>query len=221
MFTNITWCLCILFFQGGYVLYRLFWKPEEKTERSSPKEMDRSGNSPTTIRSSRDNQEANEEANTPLNKKSLESALHDPIELPNSAETPAGPRKMCLADRNDNLVATAPVVSHIPFQGHAAGPTLCLCNSVKSLQAFNIWLYTIDPHNYNFTTEFLLASSLIFIITSRLILQLLLQPTSLIPRMEMTTATILCLISPPFYRMKMHSSLVHSKELLVLMEMAS
>ncbi|XP_035819020.1 NAC domain-containing protein 14 isoform X4 [Zea mays] len=107
--------------QGGYVLYRLFWKPEEKTERSSPKEMDRSGNSPTTIRSSRDNQEANEEANTPLNKKSLESALHDPIELPNSAETPAGPRKMCLADRNDNLVATAPVVSHIPFQGHAAG----------------------------------------------------------------------------------------------------
>jgi hypothetical protein len=220
MFTNITWCLCILFFQGGYVLYRLFWKPEEKTERSSPKEMDRSGNSPTTIRSSRDNQEANEEANTPLNKKSLESALHDPIELPNSAETPAGPRKMCLADRNDNLVATAPVVSHIPFQGHAAGVAK-VSNSVKSLQAFNIWLYTIDPHNYNFTTEFLLASSLIFIITSRLILQLLLQPTSLIPRMEMTTATILCLISPPFYRMKMHSSLVHSKELLVLMEMAS
>ncbi|XP_066330381.1 NAC domain-containing protein 14-like isoform X1 [Miscanthus floridulus] len=107
--------------QGGYVLYRLFRKQEEKTERPSPEEMDRSGYSPAPSRSSPDNLEANEEANTPLNKESPESALHDPIELPNSVETHVGSMTRWLADRNDNLVATAPDVSHIPSHGHAAG----------------------------------------------------------------------------------------------------
>lgn len=106
--------------QGGYVLYRLFRKQEEKTERPSPEEMDRSGYSPTPSRSSPDNLEVNEEANTPLNKESPESALHDPIELPNSVETHVGSVTRWLADRNDNLVATAPDVSRIPSHGHAA-----------------------------------------------------------------------------------------------------
>lgn len=107
--------------QGGYVLYRLFRKQEEKTERPSPEEMDRSGYSPTPSRSSPDNLEANEEANTPLNKESPESGLHDPIELPNSVETHVGSVTRWLADRNDNLVATAPDVPHIPSHGHTAG----------------------------------------------------------------------------------------------------
>jgi len=82
--------------------------------------MDRSGYSPTPSRSSPDNLEVNEEANTPLNKESPESALHDPIELPNSVETHVGSVTRWLADRNDNLVATAPDVSRIPSHGHAA-----------------------------------------------------------------------------------------------------
>jgi hypothetical protein len=114
--------LVYLIFQGGYVLYRLFRKQEEKTERSSPEEVDRSGYSPTPSRSSPDNLEANEEANTPLNKESPESALHEsPIELPKSVETNGGSMTRWLADRNDNLMVTAPDVSHIPFHGHAAG----------------------------------------------------------------------------------------------------
>ncbi|KAJ1267372.1 hypothetical protein BS78_07G051100 [Paspalum vaginatum] len=108
--------------QGGYVLYRLFRKQEEKTERPSPEEVDRSGHSPTPSRSSPDNIEANDEANTPLNKESPESVMHESlIELPNSVETHAMPMTRWLADRNDNLAATAPTVPHIPFHGHAAG----------------------------------------------------------------------------------------------------
>ncbi|KAG2576848.1 hypothetical protein PVAP13_6NG060900 [Panicum virgatum] len=110
--------------QGGYVLYRLFRKQEEKPERPSPDEVDRSGYSPTPSRSSPDNIEVNEEANTPLNRESPESGLHEsPIELPNSVETNAMPMRRWLADRNDNLVATAADVSHMmPINGHANVP---------------------------------------------------------------------------------------------------
>ncbi|CAO2210077.1 unnamed protein product [Urochloa humidicola] len=109
--------------QGGYVLYRLFRKQEEKPERASPEEMDRSGYSPTPSRSSPDNVGANEEANTPLNRDSPESGLHEsPIELPNSVENHATPMTRWLAGRNDNLVATTADVSHMPFNGHVDVP---------------------------------------------------------------------------------------------------
>jgi hypothetical protein len=85
--------------------------------------VDRSGYSPTPSRSSPDNIEANEEANTPLNRESPESGLHEsPIELPNSVETHAMPMTRWLADRNDNLVATAADVSHMPINRHANVP---------------------------------------------------------------------------------------------------
>ncbi|CAL5003962.1 unnamed protein product [Urochloa decumbens] len=109
--------------QGGYVLYRLFRKQEEKPERPSPEEMDRSGYSPTPSRSSPDNVGANEEAHTPLNRESPESGLHEsPIELPNSVENHATPMTRWLAGRNDNLVATVEDVSHMPFNGHVHVP---------------------------------------------------------------------------------------------------
>ncbi|CAO2187067.1 unnamed protein product [Urochloa humidicola] len=109
--------------QGGYVLYRLFRKQEEKPERASPEEMDRSGYSPTPSRSSPDNVGANEEANTPLNRESPESGLHEsPIELPNSVENHATPINRWLAGRNGNLVATAADVPPMPFNGHADAP---------------------------------------------------------------------------------------------------
>ncbi|KAL6658984.1 hypothetical protein ACP70R_003024 [Stipagrostis hirtigluma subsp. patula] len=105
--------------QGGYVLYRLFRKQEEKTERSSPEEMDRSGYSPTPSRSTPDNMEANEEANTPLNKESPESALHEsPVDLANCVEAHPMPMTRWLADRTDNLVANAVNVSQMPLHGH-------------------------------------------------------------------------------------------------------
>ncbi|KAL6840889.1 hypothetical protein ACP4OV_029415 [Aristida adscensionis] len=108
--------------QGGYVLYRLFRKQEERNERSSPEEVDRSGYSPTPSRSTPDNMEPNEEASTPLNKESPESALHEsPIDLPNSVETHAVPMTRWLSDRNDNLVANAMGVSHMPLHGHIDG----------------------------------------------------------------------------------------------------
>ncbi|NP_001304777.1 uncharacterized protein LOC100279888 [Zea mays] len=130
--------------QGGYVLYRLFRKQEEKTERSSPEEVDRSGYSPTPSRSSPDNLEANEEANTPLNKESPESALHEsPIELPKSVETNGGSMTRWLADRNDNLMVTAPDVSHIPFHGHAAGVAKQVDPSVGASG------HLVNPHNGN------------------------------------------------------------------------
>ncbi|XP_044956012.1 protein NTM1-like 9 isoform X3 [Hordeum vulgare subsp. vulgare] len=89
--------------QGGYVLYRLFQKQVEKTERSIPEEMDRSGYSPTPSRSTPDNMEANEEAITLINKESPESGLHGcPIELPCTIETLGAPVTRWLADRNGN-----------------------------------------------------------------------------------------------------------------------
>ncbi|XP_006659850.1 uncharacterized protein LOC102700454 isoform X1 [Oryza brachyantha] len=99
--------------QGGYVLYRLFRKQEEKIERPSPDEMDRSGYSPTPSRSTPDNIEPNEEGNTPLNKESPES----PIDLPALAETPAAPITRWLADRTDNVMRNEANISHMPLHG--------------------------------------------------------------------------------------------------------
>lgn len=114
--TLVIWC-----FQGGYVLYRLFRKQEEKNERPSPEEVDRSGYSPTPSRSSPDNIEANEEALTPLNKESPESILHDsPINLPNSVETHAMPMTRWLTDRTD-LVPNAVSISQMPVNRHIDG----------------------------------------------------------------------------------------------------
>ncbi|CAL5003963.1 unnamed protein product [Urochloa decumbens] len=121
--------------QGGYVLYRLFRKQEEKPERPSPEEMDRSGYSPTPSRSSPDNVGANEEAHTPLNRESPESGLHEsPIELPNSVENHATPMTRWLAGRNDNLVATVEDVSHMPFNGHVHVPEQVDPSAVASTQ---------------------------------------------------------------------------------------
>lgn len=114
--------------QGGYVLYRLFQKQVEKTERSTPEEMDRSGYSPTPSRSTPDHMEANEEAVTPLNKESPESGLHGcPIDLPGTIETPAAPITRWFADKNDNLARNAANVFRVPLHGHVderpkAGP---------------------------------------------------------------------------------------------------
>ncbi|CAL5008327.1 unnamed protein product [Urochloa decumbens] len=124
--------------QGGYVLYRLFRKQEEKPERASPEEVDRSGYSPTPSRSSPDNVGANEEANTPLNRESPESGLHEsPIELPNSVENHATPMTRWLAGRNDNLVATAANVSHMPFNGRVDVPEQVGPSAVASAQFVN------------------------------------------------------------------------------------
>jgi hypothetical protein len=113
---NVIWC-----FQGGYVLYRLFCKQEEKNERSGPEETDRSGYSPTP-RSSPDNIEANEEAFTPLNKESPESTVHDsPINLPNPVETHDLSLTRWLADGADNMPANAVNISQMPFNGHING----------------------------------------------------------------------------------------------------
>ncbi|CAL4996858.1 unnamed protein product [Urochloa decumbens] len=121
--------------QGGYVLYRLFRKQEEKPERPSPEEMDRSGYSPTPSRSSPDNVGANEEAHAPLNRESPESGLHEsPIELPNSVENHAMPMTRWLAGRNDNLVATVEDVSHMPFNGHVHVPEQVDPSAVASTQ---------------------------------------------------------------------------------------
>jgi hypothetical protein len=113
--SNVIWS-----FQGGYVLYRLFRKQEEKTERPSPEEMDRSGYSPTPSRSPPGNIEAIEGAFTPLNKESPESTLHDSlINLPNSAEAHDASLTRWLADRTDNNVAPDAVnVSQMPLNGH-------------------------------------------------------------------------------------------------------
>lgn len=115
--------LCILCFQGGYVLYRLFRKQEEKPERPSPEEVDPSGFSPTPSRSSPDHIEANEEANTPLNRESPESGPHEsPIQLPNSVETHSTPMTRWLESRNDNLVAAAADVSRMHVNVHGDEP---------------------------------------------------------------------------------------------------
>uniref|UniRef100_A0ACD5ZZP0 Uncharacterized protein n=1 Tax=Avena sativa TaxID=4498 RepID=A0ACD5ZZP0_AVESA len=116
--------------QGGYVLYRLFQKQVEKTERSMPEEMDRSGYSPTPSRSTPDHMEANEEAITPLNKDSPESGLHGcPVDFPGTIETPAAPITRWLADKNDNSARNEANVFHVPFHAHVderpkAGPSV-------------------------------------------------------------------------------------------------
>ncbi|CAM0911193.1 unnamed protein product [Alopecurus aequalis] len=125
--------------QGGYVLYRLFQKQVEKTERSTPEEMDRSGYSPTPSRSTPDHMEANEEAVTPSNKESPESGLHNcPIDLPGTVETPAAPITRWLSDRNNDLLTSEAKVLRVPFHGHVderpkAGPSVgCLTQLIDS-----------------------------------------------------------------------------------------
>ncbi|VAI87770.1 unnamed protein product [Triticum turgidum subsp. durum] len=105
--------------QGGYVLYRLFQKQLEKTERFILEEMDRSGYSPTPSRSTPDNMEANEEAITLINKESPESGLHGcPIELPGTIDTPGTPVTRWLADRNGNSGIDEANVLGMPSHGN-------------------------------------------------------------------------------------------------------
>ncbi|GJN39619.1 hypothetical protein PR202_gb28749 [Eleusine coracana subsp. coracana] len=135
--------------QGGYVLYRLFRKQEEKIERSNPEEMDRSGYSPTPSRSSPDNVEANEEALTPLNKESPESTLHDsPINLPNSVETHAVPMTRWLADRTDNLATNAVNVSQMPLNGHIGGVAKVDPSTGRLAQSIDSQKQHGDPNHF-------------------------------------------------------------------------
>ncbi|KAG8046548.1 hypothetical protein GUJ93_ZPchr0008g13824 [Zizania palustris] len=105
--------------QGGYVLYRLFRKQEEKSERPSPDEMDRSGYSPTPSRSTPNNMVPNEDTDTPLNKESPESSLHEnPIDLPGpTIESQPAPITRWLADRTDNMAKNDANISHMPLHG--------------------------------------------------------------------------------------------------------
>ncbi|KAG8086831.1 hypothetical protein GUJ93_ZPchr0010g7514 [Zizania palustris] len=109
--------------QGGYVLYRLFRKQEEKSERPSLDEMDRSGNSPSPSHSIPDNNEPKEEANTPLNKEFQEPALHEsPIDLPGSTiESQAAPITRWLADRTDDMATNEANISHMTLHGLVDG----------------------------------------------------------------------------------------------------
>ncbi|KAK3122775.1 hypothetical protein QOZ80_8AG0618120 [Eleusine coracana subsp. coracana] len=135
--------------QGGYVLYRLFRKQEEKIERSNPEEMDRSGYSPTPSRSSPDNVEANEEALTPLNKESPESTLHDsPINLPNSVETHAVPMTRWLADRTYNLATNAVNVSQMPLNGHIGGVAKVDPSTGRLAQSIDSQKQHGDPNHF-------------------------------------------------------------------------
>ncbi|KQJ95318.1 NAC domain-containing protein 14 [Brachypodium distachyon] len=129
--------------QGGYVLYRLFQKQVEKSERSSPDEMDRSGYSPTPSRSTPDNMEANEEAITLLNKESPESGVQGcPIDLPGTVETPAAPITRWLADRTDNLVTHDANILRTPFHGH-----------VDEIPKTGPLVQPIDPQKKNVDSE--------------------------------------------------------------------
>ncbi|XP_026660207.2 protein NTM1-like 9 isoform X2 [Phoenix dactylifera] len=92
--------------QGGYVLYRLFKKPEERGSNTKADEMERSGFSPTPTKSSPDGtlHEADvmEEISTPLNQKSSESGLREePQSLPDSVEQQRTGIKRWLADEAD------------------------------------------------------------------------------------------------------------------------
>jgi hypothetical protein len=123
-----------LYFQGGYVLYRLFRKQEEKIERPSPDEVDRSGYSPTPSRSTPDNMEPIEDGNTPLNRESPESALHEsPIDLPALTEAQAAPITRWLADRTDNATTNEVNISHMPHHGLDGGAKVSkvACRSIK------------------------------------------------------------------------------------------
>ncbi|VAI87775.1 unnamed protein product [Triticum turgidum subsp. durum] len=114
-----TSAVIFVYFQGGYVLYRLFQKQLEKTERFILEEMDRSGYSPTPSRSTPDNMEANEEAITLINKESPESGLHGcPIELPGTIDTPGTPVTRWLADRNGNSGIDEANVLGMPSHGN-------------------------------------------------------------------------------------------------------
>nr|CAD1840922.1 unnamed protein product [Ananas comosus var. bracteatus] len=92
--------------QGGYVLYRLFNKQEEKSPSSNVDEVERSGFSPTPSRSSpgdtQHDADAMEEIANTSNKESPASDLQeDPLSIPNSVENPPAGIKRWLADKAD------------------------------------------------------------------------------------------------------------------------
>ncbi|XP_072971376.1 protein NTM1-like 9 [Typha angustifolia] len=93
--------------QGGYVLYRLFKKEEEKSRSSNVDEMERSGFSPTPSRSSpgdvQHEAEAMEEIETPINQKSPASvSQEDPLIVCDSVQSqPAGDMRWS-ADQTDS-----------------------------------------------------------------------------------------------------------------------
>ncbi|XP_010934905.1 uncharacterized protein [Elaeis guineensis] len=99
--------------QGGYVLYRLFKKPEEKGSNSKADEMEKSGFSPTPTKSSPDGtlheEDSMEEISTPVNQKSPESGLQEePQSLPDSVEQQPTVIKRWLTD-NIHCSATCSV----------------------------------------------------------------------------------------------------------------
>lgn len=96
--------LCDFYFlQGGYVLYRLFKKPEEKVSNPKADEVERSGLSPSPTRSSPDGTvhegDVMEESSTPLNQKSPESGLQEKSQfLPGLVEQQPTVVKIWLTD---------------------------------------------------------------------------------------------------------------------------
>ncbi|OAY66634.1 NAC domain-containing protein 14, partial [Ananas comosus] len=92
--------------QGGFVLYRLFNKQEEKSPSSNADEVERSGFSPTPSRSSpgdtQHDADAMEETANTSNKESPASDLQeDPLSIPNSVENQPAGIKRWLADKAD------------------------------------------------------------------------------------------------------------------------
>ncbi|KAG1359332.1 protein NTM1-like 9 [Cocos nucifera] len=91
--------------QGGYVLYRLFKKTEEKSSNAKADEMDRSCLSPTPAKLSPDDtrheEDVMEEIATPLDQESSESVLQEPHSLPDSVEQQPAGIQIWLADETD------------------------------------------------------------------------------------------------------------------------
>ncbi|OAY83616.1 NAC domain-containing protein 14 [Ananas comosus] len=92
--------------QGGFVLYRLFNKQEEKSPSSNADEVERSGFSPTPSRSSpgdtQHDADAMEETANTSNKESPASDLQeDPLSIPDSVENQPAGIKRWLADKAD------------------------------------------------------------------------------------------------------------------------
>ncbi|XP_010941181.1 NAC domain-containing protein 14 [Elaeis guineensis] len=92
--------------QGGYVLYRLFKKSEEKSSNAKADEMDRSCFSPTPAKLSPDDtqheEDVMEEIATPLDQESSDSVLQEgPHSLPDSVEQQPAGIQIWLADETD------------------------------------------------------------------------------------------------------------------------
>ncbi|XP_038971457.1 protein NTM1-like 9 [Phoenix dactylifera] len=96
--------------QGGYVLYRLFKKPEEKSPNSKTDEMERNCISPTPAKLSPDEtqheEDVMEELAAPLNQESSESGLQEePHSLADSVEQqPAGIQRWLADKTNDSTI---------------------------------------------------------------------------------------------------------------------